>query len=124
LYLVAPEGQLWPIDLNAAEAHFRRHWPEVHVDRQISKVTGLPYLSFDVVIDGMDRYGTYSEHPHCLTLSQGSARDWAGTIAWFLSVLPEGVPAMAMADGDFRLVPVPAGASVQEITELYERLWA
>jgi hypothetical protein len=124
LYVAAPEGHSWPISLDAAAVHLRNHWPDAHVSRQVSAVTGKPYLSFDVVVDGMARRGTYSEHPHCLTLSDGRPGDWAETIVWFLSLLPKGAQATAMADGDFRLVPIPPDASVQEITQLYERLWA
>jgi hypothetical protein len=123
LYLGAPEGHTWPIDLESAQKHLQEHWPEAHVSRQVSKVTGDPYLSFDVEIAGMHRWGTYSAHPHCLTLTSGRPADWAETIVWFLSLLPRGTPAVAMADGDFKLVPVPQGATVQEITELYEALW-
>jgi hypothetical protein len=122
LYLLAPEGQTWPIDLETAQKYLQEHWPEAYVSRQTSAVTGEPYLSFDVEIGGMQRWGTYSARTHCLTLTSGRPADWAETIVWFLSLLPSGVPADAMADGDFKLVPVSRGASVQEITELYEKL--
>jgi len=124
LYLAAPEGHSWPIDLDTAASHLGRHWPEASVSRQVSAVTGHPYLTFDVEIGGMRRRGTYAEHPHCLTLAEGRPEDWAETIVWFLSLLPKDAPAVAMADGDFKLVPVPRGASVRDITELYERLWS
>jgi hypothetical protein len=121
LYLAAPEGKSWPIDLEAAEGHFRHRWPDAYMSRQVSAVTGQPYLTFDLV-NGLR--GIYSAHTHCLSLSEGSPEDWAETIVWFLSLLPKGVPVVAMADGDFRLVPVGPAASVPEIKELYERLAA
>jgi len=100
----------------------QERWPTAAVRRHVSAATDRPYLSFDVAIGGLQLRGTYSEHPHCLTLSEGRPQDWAETIVWFLSLLPNGLPAVAMAEGDFRLVPIPPGASVQEIRELYERL--
>ncbi len=124
MYLVAAEGTSWPIDLRTAESHFRQRWPAALVGLHTSAVTSHPYVTFAVVIGATQLHGTYTEHPHCLSLSHGGPQDWAETLVWFLTLLPRNVPVMAMADGDFRLVPVPLGASVQDIAELYERLRA
>ncbi|GIH03951.1 hypothetical protein Rhe02_20180 [Rhizocola hellebori] len=121
LYVAAPEGQTWPIDLDDAEASIRRRWPNARFERPSSAVTGGSYLSFDVVVGGMPRYGTYVSRSH-LTLSQGSPQDWAETIVWFLQLLPPGTPALAMAEDNPELEPVPSGASVQDVIDLYERL--
>jgi hypothetical protein len=122
LYVAAPEGQQWPMDLDAAEASLRQHWPDIRLSRPTSAVNGQRYLSFDVVVDGAARYGTYADR-FCLTLAEGSPQVWADTIVWFLGLLPAGTAAVAMAEEDpERIVPVPPAASAEQIRELYEGL--
>jgi len=121
LYVASPEGRSWPIDLDSAESSMRDRWPDGHFSRPISTITGTPYLTFDVNVAGVPRYGTYAGG-ECLTLSAGSPQVWASTIVWFLGLLPEGEPALALAEDNRELAPIPAGASIDDIVELYERL--
>lgn len=121
LYVVAPEGEPWPMSLDAAEARFRQHWPTVMITRQVSVVNNTPYLSFDVEVNGVSRWGTYSDRIG-LALSDGSPADWADTIAWFLGLLPAGTRALAAAEENPELTPLPAAATAQDIREVYERL--
>jgi hypothetical protein len=121
LYLVAPEGQPWPISLEAAEASLRAHWPAARITRQTSAVNGATYLSFDVTVNGTPRWGTYADRTG-LSLSEGSPADWADTIAWFLTLLPAGSTALAAAEENPELTPLPPEATAPTVRELYERL--
>ena len=121
LYLVAPEDQPWPIGLDTAEASLREHWPAARITRQVSAVNGSSYLSFDVTVNGAPRWGTYSDRTG-LSLSEGSPADWADTIAWFLTLLPAGSTALAMAEENPQLTPLPANAAAPFVREVYERL--
>ena len=121
LYVVAPEGRPWPVDLATAEASLRQHWPSASITRQVSVVNDVPYLSFDVEVNGIERWGTLQPGV-CLTLRAGSPKDWADTIVWFLGQLPAGSTAFAAMGENPDLAPLPPGASAADIQELYERL--
>jgi hypothetical protein len=121
LYVVAPDGHPWPIDMDAAEASLRQHWPTAHVTRQVSAVSGAHYLSFDVVVNGAARWGTL-EPGRYLSLAEGSPADWADTIVWFIGQLPARSTALAAVEENPELAPLARDTSVQEVRELYERL--
>jgi hypothetical protein len=77
------------------------------------------YLSFDIDVDGTTRTGAY--YVGNLVLNDGDEADWAPTIAWFLSLLPSGIPAVTMRESnpdEFPLLPAdPSAAQIQEILE-------
>jgi hypothetical protein len=121
LYVVAPEGRPWQVDLATAEASLRQHWPAASVTRQVSVVNDVPYLSFDVEINGSPRWGTLQPGV-CLTLREGSPAVWAETIVWFVGQLPAGSTAFAAMGENPDLAPLPAGATTRDVQDLYERL--
>src|SRR5215813_7695882 len=114
LYVAAPEGTAWPLDLDTAEAKLRERFPEAVTARQTARASGQDYLSFDVPIEGMMRHGIYVEGGN-LTLSDGAPADWAETVAWFLSLLPAGTPAIALPEHNQQLTPVTPGATPDRI---------
>jgi hypothetical protein len=121
LYVVAPEGRPWLVDLATAEASLRQHWPSASVTRQVSVVNDIPYLSFDVEINGSPRWGTLQPGV-CLTLREGSPADWAETIVWFVSQLPAGSIALAAMGENPDMAPLPAHPTTRDVQDLYERL--
>ena len=123
LYIVAPEGRPWPIGLDAAEASLREHWPTASVKRVVSAVNGKPYLSFDVQLNGIARWGTYAASDvTCLSLSDADPAGWADTIVWFLGLLPAGSTALAAVAENPKMIPLPPTASAQDVREAFERL--
>jgi hypothetical protein len=121
LYVVIPEDEPWPVGLDEVETLLRQRWPTAMVTREASAVTGIQYLSFDVELNGAARWGTYSQRTG-FSLSEGFPADWADTVAWFLGLLPAGTRALAAADGNLELVPLPPSPSADEVRALYERL--
>jgi len=121
IYVVAPQGRPWPLDLSSAEERLRQHWPSAHITRQVSLVNNAAYLSFDVKINGRARWGTLQPEL-CLSLAEGSPADWAETIAWFVNQLPPGSTALAAMDENPDLAPIPPGSSADDLRDLYERL--
>jgi hypothetical protein len=123
LYVAAPDGTAWPLDLDTAEAKLRERFPEAVTSRQTARASGQDYLSFDVPIEGMMRHGIYVEGGN-LTLSDGAPADWAETVSWFLSLLPAGTPAVALTEHNQQLTPVAPGAPPERIRDLFEGLIA
>jgi hypothetical protein len=121
LNVVAPKGQPWPVDLAAAEARLRQHWPSAHITREVGRVIQTAYLSFDVEINGRSRWGIL-EPTQYLSLREGSPADWAETIAWFVNQLPPGSAALAYVGENPDPAPIPPGSSADELRALYERL--
>ncbi|MFI7598187.1 hypothetical protein [Actinoplanes sp. NPDC049681] len=107
LYLGAPPEHPWPLSLPTVETYLRQRFPDMIASRRTSLVTGNDVLDFDVRLDdGQQRHGTYVAGGK-LALSDGTPADWADTIAWFLSLLPEGTPTMVMRDDGPEPVPLP-----------------
>lgn len=123
LYVVAPEGTRWPLDLDTAEANLRRDYPEVVTSRHTTGSSQQEYLGFDLPIDGPPRHGIYVDGG-ILTLSDGTPADWAGVIAWWLAQLSRGTVAVAMTEHNTQPAAVPANATAQQIRELLDRLVA
>lgn len=106
LYLGAPAEETWPLSLPTVETHLRQRFPDMLASRRTSLVTGNEVLDFDVrLADGELRHGTYVAGGK-LALSDGTPADRADTIAWFLSLLPEGTPTMVIRDGP-EPIPLP-----------------
>jgi hypothetical protein len=123
LYVGAPQGTSWPLDLARAEAPLRERFPDAFIRRGEGRASGRDYLSFDVTVNGERRHGVYAEGLN-LALSDGSPADWAETIVWFLSLLPEGTAAVAMTEDNFQLTPIPPSPSVQSIRDLFDAMIA
>jgi hypothetical protein len=108
LYLAAPPGHRWPLTLDELTDRLRQRFPGALISRRTSSVTRNDVLDFDVTLDdGEMRHGTYVDGGK-LTLSDGTPSDWADTLAWFLSLLPEGTPAVAMVEEAIDVTALPA----------------
>jgi hypothetical protein len=123
LYLAAPEGTRWPLDLDTAEARLHQDYPEVVTSRHTARSSDQDYLGFDLPIDGVPRHGIYV-NGGILTLSDGTPTDWADLIAWWLSQLPAGTPVIAMTEHNPQLTPVAGNATPQQIRDLLDGLVA
>jgi hypothetical protein len=111
LYIGAPQGQPWPLTLDQVEPQLRRRFPDAYITRETMAVTGEPYLSFDVQLaDGVTRHGIYVDRDN-LAVSDGTPADWADTIAWFLTLLPDGTSSVVMAEDNPVPVPLPKNAT-------------
>jgi hypothetical protein len=120
IFVASPPGRPWPVDLAAAEAQLRQHWPSAQITRQVG-LDNTPYLSFDVEINGRARWGTLNPGL-CLSLSDGSPAEWAETIEWFVNELPPGSTALAVMNENPDPAPIPAGSTADDLRELYEGL--
>jgi hypothetical protein len=123
IYIAAPEGTSWPLDLDTAEARLRDRFPDIVTSRRTAPASGQDVLSFDVTIEGTPRHGIYVDGGN-LTLSDGTPADWADTISWFLSLLPAGTPAFVMTEQNPRPTPIPAATSADSIRDLLDGLIA
>jgi len=123
LYIGAPQGTTWPLDLDTAEERVRGRFPNAITSRETAQPFARDYLSFDVPIDGTPRHAMYFDGFN-LTLSDGSPADWADTIAWFLSLLPRGTPAIAMSEHNSQPTPISTEASPEIIRDLLDGLTA
>ncbi len=124
IYVAAPEQVRWPLTLDQVEAALRSHLPTATVARQHAVVGDHDYLSFVVPADDQDRHGLYIE-PGNLTLLYGSPTDWAPTSEWFLTLLPAGPAAIALVESNTaNPIPVPDGATADQIRDLLDRLIA
>ncbi|MDH6113566.1 hypothetical protein P3T36_005271 [Kitasatospora sp. MAP12-15] len=124
IFIAAPPGAAWPLGLAEFEARVRDHIPLVLCFTRHDPVQRRDYLNFEADLDGMRRHGSYFEHSN-LVLSDGDPAFWADTITWFLSLLPAAAPAVAMAESNpDDVVPVPAGASAEQIRDLLDTLVA
>jgi hypothetical protein len=121
IYLAAPEGTSWPLDLDTAEARLRERFPDAVIGRDHAPVSGKDYVDFDVSVGGDLRRGIYVDGFN-LTLYDGTPADWADTIAWFLSLLPEGTRVIAMTEHNFQPTPIPAGTSPEGIRDLLDNM--
>jgi hypothetical protein len=123
LYIVAPQGTTWPLDLDTAEQRLRERFPTAITSRQTAQASARDYLSFDIPIDGTPRHAIYVNGFN-LTLSDGTPGDWADTISWFLSLLPRGTPAIAMTEHNSQPTSLPPDASPEVIRDVLDNLIA
>jgi hypothetical protein len=123
LYLAAPPNQQWPLTIDDLTTQLHRRFPDALISRRTSAITRNDVLDFEVTLaDGEMRHGTYVDGGK-FALSDGSPSDWADTLAWFLSLLPDGTPAVAMVDEGADVVTVPAQIrSPQAVAAFYAAL--
>lgn len=119
-FINAPEGARWPLDIDTADQRLQERFPGMRGWIRHAPALGQDYLDFDVVLDGSRRTGSYYGGGP-LILNDGDADDWAPTIAWFLSLLPPGTPAVVMRETNPEAItplePDPSPAHVQQILE-------
>jgi hypothetical protein len=123
LVIAATPGTTWPLDLDIAEAKILERFPDAVTARHTGATTGQQYVSFDVEIDDLMRHGIYVDGGN-LTLSDGTPADWADTIAWFLSLLPPGTEAVALAEQNGELAYIPPSPSAEQLRSILDTLTA
>jgi hypothetical protein len=118
-FLGAPQGETWPLGIDIVEPLLRQRFPEAIINRRTSAVTGKTRLSFAIPFpDGTARHGIYVDHDN-LALSDGTAADWADTIAWFLSLLPPGTPTVTMRGEGPDVTPLPSQIRTPQAIEAF-----
>lgn len=123
-FVSAPEGASWPLDIDTAQQRLQERFPGMHGWIRHAPVLARDYLDFDVQIDGDSRAGAYYAGGP-LILKDGDERDWAATIAWFLSLLPPGTRAVAMRESNpEQITALPTDPSAARIQQTFESLAA
>ena len=118
-FIAAPQGATWPLDIDTVDQRLQERFPGMHGEIVYANGKGEYYLSFDINIDGTTRTGAY--YVGNLILNDGDEEDWASTIAWFLSLLPAGTPAVVMRESNPDEIPLlppdPSAGQVRQILE-------
>ncbi|MFJ5234853.1 hypothetical protein ACIQBJ_33820 [Kitasatospora sp. NPDC088391] len=117
ILISAAPGTVLPLSLDDAALHLQACFPGVRYWRKHAPVSRTDHLDFETTLDGMTRHGSYFDRSH-LVLRDGAPALWAGTIAWFLALLPSGTPTVAMVESNPGTLRIPPGADAQEITDL------
>lgn len=121
-FVNAPEGARWPLDIDTLDQHLQQRFPGMNGWIRHAPVLHQNYLDFDVVLDGSRRTGSYHAGGP-LILNDGDAEDWAPTIAWLLSILPAGTPAVVMRESNpEEIAPLPADPNPAQIQQILERI--
>ena len=118
-FIAAPQGATWPLDIDTVDQRLQERFPGLRAEIVYSNIKREHYLSFDVDVDGTTRTGAY--YVGNLILNDGDEADWSPTIAWFLSLLPAGTPAVVMRETNPEEIPLlpadPSAAQIQQILE-------
>jgi len=121
-FVNAPQGTAWPLGIDTVDQRLQERFPGMQAWIRHAPVLNKDYLDFDVVLAGTRRSGAYYQGGP-LILNDGDEADWAPTIAWFLSLLPPGTPAVSMRETNpDQIVPLPADPSTAQIQQLLEEL--
>jgi hypothetical protein len=122
IYIAAPPGTTWPLDLDALDQRLQERFPDLRAFLKHAPVRDQHYLDFQTTLEGLPRHGSYFDRTH-LILRDGPPQLWADTIAWFLSLLPEDAEAVAMLETNpEHLAALPRTASAEQISVLLEEL--
>lgn len=123
IFIAAPPGTSWPLDMQTLGLRLRDQLPDVHVSapRQAGS-SGEDYIDFQATVDGQLRTGSYFDRA-TLILRDGPPELWADTIVWFLAQLSGGATAVAMVESNpEQVAPVPPTATAAEVRALLEQL--
>jgi hypothetical protein len=121
-FVNAPQGTAWPLGIDAVDQRLQERFPGMQAWIRHAPVLNKDYLDFDVVLAGTRRSGAYYQGGP-LILNDGDEVDWAPTIAWFLSLLPPGTPAVTMRETNpDQIVPLAADLSAAQIQQVLEEL--
>lgn len=123
IILAAPPGTTWPLDLDQFETALHRQYGDIPTNRTPSAVADDTYLMFAVTIDGETRNATYSSRG-VLSLADASPLQWAPTILWLLSLLPPGIPVVALTDHHEEPVALPTDYTAASLNAFLEQLTA
>ena len=116
-FIAAPQGATWPLDIDTVDQRLQERFPGMRGEIVYSNSRRQHYLSFDIDIDGTPRTGAY--YVGNLILNDGDEADWASTIAWFISLLPPGTPAVTMRESNPEQIPLlPADPSAAQIRDI------
>jgi hypothetical protein len=123
IFIAAPPGIEWPLTMESLSQRLEEQLPGVQIfPPKQGAASGKRYLPFEVTLDGQVRHATYFDRSH-LILNDGPPALWAGTIIWFLALLPPGMPAVAMVENNpEEVVPIPAAADAEAIHALLDGL--
>jgi hypothetical protein len=121
IFIAAPPGADWPLTIEDFEVRILERYPDALCTAKHEAIGDEDYLAFEVDIEGERRHGSYFDRAQFI-LRDAPPAFWADTIVWFLSLLPAGTPAVAMIETNPDIVPVPPGASADEIRNLLEAL--
>lgn len=121
-FVNAPEGTRWPLDIDTLDQRLQERFPGMNGWIRHAPALAQDYLDFDVVLGGSRRTGSYYGGGP-LILNDGDAEDWAPTIAWLLSLLPAGTPAVVMRESNPEAITsVPADPSPAQIQQILEQI--
>jgi hypothetical protein len=121
IFLSPPEGDTWPLDVDAAERHFRGRWPTIGPMRGTGHPAPRQTIDFDVSLNGQTVSVVYQDGGP-LVLNDGTPEEWADTIVWFLDLLPADASVVTMTDVNPSPVPLDRAASVDYIRRLLDAL--
>jgi hypothetical protein len=98
LYFGPGPGASWPLTIAAVEAALQQRFPSARFVHRTMPTNQQPYLRFELDPgDGELRKGTFGSNG-VLSLSDGTPEVWAGTIAWYLSLLPPATSVYAFVE--------------------------
>jgi hypothetical protein len=122
IYIAAPPGTTWPLDLDTADQRLQEHFPDLRARLKHAPLAGKDYLEFETTLAGEPRHASYFDRSH-LILRDGPPAFWAETIAWFLTLMPEDTAAIAMLETNpEHLAPLPPRPTAEQVLELLETL--
>ena len=121
IFLSPAEGDTWPLDVDAAEGHFRDRWPSISPMRGTGHPATKPTLDFDVKLHGQTVSVVYQDGGP-LVLNDGTPEEWADTIVWFLNLLPADASVVTMTDFNPSPVPLERSTDADYIRRLLDAL--
>jgi hypothetical protein len=121
IFLSPPEGDTWPLAVDAAEPLFRDRWPGINPIRGEGHPATRRLLDFDLHLNG-DRVSVVFQDGGPLVLNDGTPAQWAETIAWFLSLLPADASVVTMTEYNPTPVPLDRNASADNVRRLLDSL--
>jgi hypothetical protein len=123
IFIAAPPGASWQLDLQTLGARLSDQLPDVHVSASLQAgPSGEDYIDFQAIVDGQLRTGSYFDRA-TLILRDGPPDLWADTIVRFLRQLPGDATAVAMVESNpEQIAPVPRTANAAAVQALVDQL--
>jgi len=121
IFLSPPEGDTWPLDIDAAEPYFRDRWRGINPIRGEGHPATKRLLDFDVTLDAQ-RVSVVYQDGGPLVLNDGTPAQWADTIVWFLSLLPADASIVTMTEHNPTPVPLDRNATADDTRRVLDSL--
>jgi len=121
IFLSPPEGDTWPLDIDAAEPYFRDRWRGINPIRGEGHPATKRLLDFDVTLDAQSVSVVYQDGGP-LVLNDGTPEQWADTIVWFLSLLPADAAVVTMTEHNPTPVPLDRNANAADARRVLDSL--